>query len=119
VKGVAGAWPAEVAYQWSLAHNSGALKGSIKQFNYGAFCSTGSQTNPVADVSRSMQLDTTEHSVGVSVVAGSRITFAHAGVYNIQFSAQLESIAAGSNTVNIWLSDKLKMNVKSQIRRLD
>jgi G:T-mismatch repair DNA endonuclease (very short patch repair protein) len=53
-------------------------------------------------VSHSIQLDTTEHSVGVSVVAGSRITFAHAGVYNIQFSAQLESTAAGSNTVNIW-----------------
>jgi G:T-mismatch repair DNA endonuclease (very short patch repair protein) len=49
-----------------------------------------------------MQLDTTEHSVGVSVVAGSRITFAHAGVYNIQFSAQLESTSAGDKTVNIW-----------------
>ena len=69
---------------------------------YGAFCSTGSQTNPVGNVSRSMQLDTVEHSNGVSVVGGSRITFAHTGVYNIQFSAQLESTAAGDNTVNIW-----------------
>jgi hypothetical protein len=69
---------------------------------YGAFCSTGSQTNPVANISRSMQLDTTEHTNGVSVVSGSRITFAHAGVYNIQFSAQLESTAAGDNLVNIW-----------------
>jgi G:T-mismatch repair DNA endonuclease (very short patch repair protein) len=49
-----------------------------------------------------MQLETTEHTNGVSIVAGSRITFAHAGVYNIQFSAQLESTSAGDNTVNIW-----------------
>jgi hypothetical protein len=69
---------------------------------YGAFCSTGSQTNPVGNISRSMQLETTEHTNGVSIVAGSRITFAHAGVYNIQFSAQLESTSAGDNTVNIW-----------------
>ena len=69
---------------------------------YGTFCSTGSQTNPVANISRSMQLETTEHSNGVSVVAGSRITFAHAGVYNIQFSAQLESTAAGDKDVHIW-----------------
>jgi hypothetical protein len=69
---------------------------------YGVFCSTGSQSNPVANVSRSMQLETTEHSNGVSIVAGSRITFAHAGVYNIQFSAQLESTAAGDKSVHIW-----------------
>jgi hypothetical protein len=69
---------------------------------YGAFCSTGSQTNPVGNISRSIQLDTVEHTNGVSVVGGSRITFAHTGVYNIQFSAQLESTAAGDNTVNIW-----------------
>jgi len=69
---------------------------------YGVFCSTGSQTNPVGNVSRSMQLDTTEHSNGVSLVSGSRITFAHAGVYNIQFSAQLEKTSNGTETVYIW-----------------
>jgi hypothetical protein len=69
---------------------------------YGVFCSTGSQTNPVANVSRSMQLDTTEHSNGVSFVSGSRITFAHAGVYNIQFSAQLEKTSNGTDTAYIW-----------------
>ena len=86
----------------ALNINDGFYVNGNKQFNYGAFCSTGSQTNLEANVSRSMQLDTTEHSVGVSVVAGSRITFAHAGVYNIQFSAQLQSTSAGDNTVNIW-----------------
>ena len=69
---------------------------------YGAFCSTGSQTNPSPNVSRSMQLETTEHSVGVSVVSGSRITVANTGVYNLQFSTQLEKTTNGTDTVYIW-----------------
>jgi len=69
---------------------------------YGAFCSTASQTNPVANISRSMQLETTEHSVGVSIVSGSRITVANAGTYNLQFSAQLEKTDNGADTVYIW-----------------
>jgi len=69
---------------------------------YGAFCSTASQTNPTPDVSRSMQLETTEIADGVSVVSGSRITVAHPGVYNLQFSAQLEKIDNGADTVYIW-----------------
>jgi hypothetical protein len=69
---------------------------------YGAFCSTGSQTNPVGNVSRSMQLETTEHSNGVSIVNGSRITVANAGVYNLQFSAQLEKSDNGVDIVYIW-----------------
>ena len=69
---------------------------------YGAFCSTGSQSNPTPNVSRSMQLETTEHSVGVSVVSGSRITVANPGTYNLQFSAQLEKTDNGADTVYIW-----------------
>ena len=69
---------------------------------YGAFCSTGSQTNPVANISRSMQLETTELSNGVSIVSGSRITVANAGVYNLQFSAQLEKTNNGVDIVYIW-----------------
>ena len=69
---------------------------------YGAFCSTASQTNPTASVSRSMQLETTELSDGVSIVSGSRITVAHPGVYNLQFSAQLEKTTNGVDHVYIW-----------------
>jgi hypothetical protein len=69
---------------------------------YGAFCSTGSQTNPSPNVSRSMQLETTELSNGVSIVSGSRITVANAGVYNLQFSAQLEKTNNGVDVVYIW-----------------
>ena len=69
---------------------------------YGAFCSTASQTNLTPNVSRSMQLETTELSDGVSIVSGSRITAAHSGIYNLQFSAQLEKSTNGADTVYIW-----------------
>ena len=41
---------------------------------------------------------------GVSVVAPGRITVAEAGVYNIQFSAQLDKTDAGTDLVDIWLA---------------
>jgi hypothetical protein len=40
---------------------------------------------------------------GVSIVSSSRITVANPGVYNIQFSAQIDRISgSGTDTVNIW-----------------
>lgn len=69
---------------------------------YGSFYSTVDQsdgTNPTA-----MTLNTTADADGVSIVSGSRITFAHAGTYNIQFSAQFHNTGGGGsgNTVNLW-----------------
>jgi hypothetical protein len=85
---------------------------------YGAFCSTGSQTNPVANISRSMQLETTELSNGVSIVSGSRITVANTGVYNLQFSAQLEKTNNGVDIVYIWFK-KNGINVPRSNTSLD
>ena len=50
-----------------------------------------------------MTLNTTDVSNGVSIVGGSQITFAHAGVYNIQFSAQLDKTGSNSDFIDIWL----------------
>jgi len=69
---------------------------------YGAFCSTSSQTNPVPNISRSMQLETVEHSYGVFITSGSRVTVTNSGVYNLQFSAQLEKTSNGVDTAYIW-----------------
>lgn len=77
---------------------------------YGAFYDTTSKTNPVANTARAMRLNQVTNGVngviadGVSVVDGSKITIANAGVYNIQFSAQLSKTDNGTDPVNIWLS---------------
>jgi hypothetical protein len=41
---------------------------------------------------------------GVSVVDGSKVLVEDAGVYNIQFSAQVAKADAGIDTMDIWLN---------------
>jgi hypothetical protein len=50
-----------------------------------------------------MLLGTTDLTSGVSIVGGSQITFANAGIYNVQFSAQLDKTDASTDLVDIWL----------------
>jgi hypothetical protein len=76
--------------------------------SYGSFYDTTTQTNPVANIPRSMSLNTTDITNGVSVSGSSSplntyIKIANAGVYNIQFSAQLEKTDSGTDFVDIWL----------------
>lgn len=70
---------------------------------YGSFYSTQDQTNAGTTSVNKMTLNTTDLSNGVSIVSNSRITIANAGVYNIQFSAQIEKSDSGTDTVQVWL----------------
>ena len=77
--------------------------------SYGSFYDTTTQTNPVANINRSMSLNTTDISNGVSISGSTSpyntyIKTTNAGVYNIQFSAQLEKTSlGGTSTTYIWL----------------
>ena len=74
-----------------------------KQFNVGAFQSGVTQSGS-ANVSQSMNFETTDISQGVSIVSNSRITLANSGTYNIQFSSQFDRIAgSGNDTIYVWL----------------
>lgn len=60
----------------------------------------------LADTAYVMTFDhaDTSNNRGVSITNGSEVTFTTAGLYNIQFSAQVESSQGGSaNTLSIWL----------------
>jgi len=65
---------------------------------------TTTQTNPSAASGNAFTYNTVVDSRGVSVVSGSMIQVANSGVYNIQFSAQLEKSSANKEDVDIWLS---------------
>jgi hypothetical protein len=73
-----------------------------KQFNYGQFYSTGSQTNPVANVSHSMVYETLDFASGFNVVSGSRLTNTNKGVYNLQFSSQFQQTTNVDSNFSIW-----------------
>ena len=70
---------------------------------YGSFYSTQDQTNAGATATNKMTFNATDISSGVSIVSSSRITIANAGIYNIQFSAQLDKTDSGDDIVDIWL----------------
>ena len=68
---------------------------------YGAFSSNQSQTT-TANTATLMTLNTTDFANGVSI-ASSKITVAAAGIYNLQFSAQIQNLDNAPQDVFIWL----------------
>jgi hypothetical protein len=70
---------------------------------FGSFYSAQDQASAGANTENKMTLNVTDISNGVSIVSNSRITIANAGIYNIQFSAQLDKTDSGDDAVDIWL----------------
>ena len=76
--------------------------------SYGSFYDTTTQTNPVGNVPRSMSFDSTDITNGVSISGSTNpfntyIKTTNAGVYNIQFSAQIDKTDSGADEIVIWL----------------
>jgi hypothetical protein len=69
---------------------------------YGSFFDTVDV--PLTTTATALPLNTTDFAQGVSVVGGSRVTFANAGKYNVAFSAQLVNASNAIRIVKIWLS---------------
>jgi len=81
------------------------LNGNINYTkSYGQFTSNVTQTNGNVGNPIIMTLNNDEGSNGVSIVSGSQITTSRTGLYNIQFSAQIEKTDAGTDEVEIWLT---------------
>jgi hypothetical protein len=51
-----------------------------------------------------MKFNTTDIATGFSIVSGSRITVQNTGIYNLQFSAQLDNASNTNEVVDIWLA---------------
>lgn len=82
--------------------------GNLPAHNYGSFYDTTTQTVTSGGIA-AIKYNTAVISSGVTIVNNpsgqpTRITFANAGTYNIQFSAQLNRATGGSSKqVSIWL----------------
>ncbi len=79
-------------------------QGPAWESSYGSFYDTTTQTNPTPNVARVMTLNTTSSADGIEVVDFSKVTFTTTGVYNLQFSAQIQKSDPGTDTIDIWLS---------------
>jgi hypothetical protein len=71
---------------------------------YGAFQDTTTQTAASINTAYAVKLGVTDLSNGVTISNNTRIKIANAGIYNIQFSLQLEKTGGSGNMIaDIWL----------------
>jgi hypothetical protein len=72
--------------------------------NYGTFYDTTTQTNPVANAENLMQFDSVAEGFGITIEGTplTRIKVSKGGVYNFQFSAQLDHSGGGAVSFYIW-----------------
>lgn len=80
----------------------GGSGGSQLYFPYGAF-SSGVTQSAASNTATALTFDTTDFADGFSIVSGSRITPTYTGLYNLQFSIQLQNLHTVPEDVYIWL----------------
>lgn len=71
---------------------------------YGSFYDTTTQTNVNVSGINTIKINSTDISNGISIVSGTRLLFSNSGIYNIQFSAQIQKTDGGDDAVEIWLT---------------
>lgn len=71
---------------------------------YGSFYDTTSQANPTASTANLMLINSTYEANGVSIVDGSKMTFAYPGTYNIQFSTVFVKSNANTGLIDVWFA---------------
>lgn len=81
-----------------------SVNSAIAAPNYGSFLNTGTQTLTTVNVPKAVQFNLVDAASGFSLNSGSQIVATNAGTYNLQFSIQLESTAAGGGHAEIWLA---------------
>jgi hypothetical protein len=83
----------------SLLNGSGG--GSVT-FPYGAF-SSGVTQSAASNTATALTFNTTDFANGFSIVSNSRITPDYPGLYNLQFSVQIQSLSNAPEDIYIWL----------------
>jgi hypothetical protein len=96
--------------------NSGNISG-ISTGYYGNFFDTTTQTIVGVNTHQPIRLNTTDLSNQVSIANSSHIVIANSGVYNIQFSLQVDKTTAAGAHIYIWLR-KNGLNVPNSATEL-
>lgn len=86
----------------SYALTSSYASNGVTNLSVGTFYDTSTQT-VVTGASASITLNSPVISDGISVVSNSRLTVTRTGIYNLQFSTQVQTTVGGSPDVHIWL----------------
>ena len=91
--------PTRTSWQGLQGYNS-----AVPILHYGSFYDDNTQTAAATNTAYAMSFDHTVEANGVSIGSPtSRIYVANDGVYNIQFSAQLDKTSGAAGNAYIWL----------------
>lgn len=91
--------PTKTSWQGLQGFNS-----AVPVLHYGSFYDSTTQTAAAVNTAYAMSFSTTVSANGVSIGSpSSRIYVANTGVYNIQFSAQLDKASGATGHIYIWL----------------
>lgn len=72
-------------------------------FPYGAFQDTTDQTIATTTATANITLNTTDYSLGTSIVDGYKVKVDYSGLYNVQFSLQFANDNVAIQDVDVWL----------------
>ena len=86
----------------SYALTASFASNGVTNLGVGTFYDTTTQT-VVTGASASITLNSPVINDGVTLVSNSRVTVTRTGIYNLQFSAQVQTTVGGSPDVHIWL----------------
>jgi hypothetical protein len=86
----------------SYALTASYANNGVNSLTVGTFYDTTTQTLTTGN-SASITLNSPVISDGVTLVSNSQITVTKTGIYNLQFSAQVQTTVGGSPNVHIWL----------------
>ena len=88
-------------------------------FPYGAFQDTTDQSIATITATANISLDTTDYSLGTSLVDGYKIKVDYSGLYNVQFSIQFVNTDNNIHDIDIWFkknnSDVASSNSKFSV----
>lgn len=80
----------------------GPKGGKYLNVPYGAFQDTTTQT-ATANTATALKFNTTDFSNGVTVVSTTKLTVEQSGIYNLQFSIQVENQNNAIQDMSVWL----------------
>ena len=81
---------------------SGGDGGHFLTFPHGAFSDSTSQTAASITAAYPITFNTTDFTSGVTVVNNSRLTVEYSGIYNLQFSVQMQNLDNAPQDIEIW-----------------
>lgn len=90
----------------------------LTQSYYLAAHSEITQTNAGATFANTFSYEYVDLQNSIDIVLGTQISFTYEGIYNIQFSAQLDKTDSGNDEIEIWL-DRNGTNVPNSATVLE